>query len=151
LTVDDTIVEGFNGAVVDQLKGTTHIDGDAEMTRKPVAGTTGNDAQGGIGMYQGASHLVDGTVASDSYHDVNTISSTLAGYLSSVTPILGEAQLDIELRMIEHLVDKFRKIVLFLRARYGIYNEYNVFFVAHRDAKLQKKHEKWGEKGINLC
>ena len=43
--------------------------------------------------------------------------------------------------MIEHLVDKFRKIVLFLRARYGIYNEYNVFFVAHPDAKVQKKCE----------
>jgi hypothetical protein len=102
-------------------------------------------------MYQRASHLVDGTVASDSYHHVNAISSTLAGYLGSVTPILGEAQFDVELRMIEHLVDKFRKIVLFLRARYGIYNEYNVLFVAHRDAKLQKKHEKWGEKEINLC
>jgi hypothetical protein len=121
------------------------------MTRKPVAGTTGNDAQGGIGVYQRASHLVDGTVASDSYHHVNAVSSTLTGYLSSMSPIFGEAQFNIELRMIEHLVDKFRKIVLFLRARYGIYNEYNAFFVAHRDAKLQKKHEKWGEKGINLC
>ena len=95
LTVDDTIVEGFNGAVVDQLQGTTYIDGNAEMTRKPVAGTTRNDAQGGIGVYQRASHLVDSTVASDSYHHVNAIGSTLAGYLGSMTPILGEAQLNI--------------------------------------------------------
>jgi hypothetical protein len=95
-------------------------------------------------VYQRASHLVDGTVASDSYHDVNAIGCTLTGYLGSMPPIFGEAQFDVELRMIEHLVDKFGKIILFLCARYGIYNEYNVFFVAHRDAKLQKKHEKWG-------
>jgi hypothetical protein len=41
--------------------------------------------------------------------------------------------------MIEHLIDEFREIILFLCARYRVDDKYDAFFVAHLVAKLQKK------------
>ena len=58
-----------------------------------------------MGMYDGATYLIDGPIATNSHANINPISDSLPGQLLGMPRILGNANLTIKLAAIYMFVD----------------------------------------------
>ena len=73
VAVDDAIVEVAHIERVDDVERLAQIHGQQQVTRKPVARSARHDAQGCIGVYNGAGHLVHGAVATHGHNKVHAV------------------------------------------------------------------------------
>ena len=87
------------------------------MARKSVARSTWNDAEGSVGVNDGACHLVDGTVAAYSHNNIDAPTCAILGNVGSMTGILGEYHLIVERLAVDVFLNQLWHSHLVVRTR----------------------------------
>ena len=85
VVVDDPVVEVVDFALVDDLDAFLQVHGQEQMASQSVARTARQDAEGGAGVNQRTSHLVDGSVAAYSHDNIDMIVPGFGCKLRSVS------------------------------------------------------------------
>ena len=106
--VDDSIVQVVNLALIDDLDAFPDIHRDEQVTGETIARSTRDDAQGSIGVYDGASHLIDSAIAPDSYNDVNMVVLGFCRNFRSVSSSFSHSNLVLKKLLVQSRIDQAR-------------------------------------------
>ena len=129
VTIDDAIVELMDFAGVDNLNGLRDVEGKQQMAGQTVARSAGNDAQGRRRMDDGASHLVDCSVATNGNDNGHVMLFGFGGEFGCVSGISRQLDFVIESIVIEIAFDEFWDSGLTDCPRNGVHDENDFLFL----------------------
>ena len=124
VAIDRAVIDLDAVAIANAFERLGDVEGQLQVACEAIAASHRDDAELNWGANQGTAGLVDGAIATDGDHSVDSPFNSPAGQLTGMTGIFGESDVNIEpIFWLQNLMHKSWYLVFWTNTGNGIYDD----------------------------